>query len=264
MAKSNRRVHLGDPEHLLSHEEAIDFISAQLIHVPESETRSGLDRGVVSVAMENFLNDELSAKENARILATDFIEKLEGNTNKFDKFTVEALTFANKDLFADVVVSNEGHKADMLDQTIESLPLSNGKVFNSYDMVRLAMASDIDFEAFAEHTATARFPKSWMTVNGEARNVIVPRNPKTLGGENIIDKLAESYSADFDNEVYKSSFQQLSDEQQDFVADVYNFSKESLAVAIENADNYIKEQEDFVELSNEDFASLEAFNEVSK
>ena len=257
MARSNKKVHLGDPEHLLSRDEAVDFISAQLRFVPADEGRQGIDRGVLDFAVDKFgLID--SPKENADAIANAFVERLEGNTKKFDKFTVEALAFVNKDMFAEVLSSDEGRKADIIDQAVESLPLSNGKTFNAYDTVKVAKMIDIDFDKFAAHTATTRFPKSWMTFEGESRKVINPRGAGNIPNELHSGFLAYSKAPrpleNFD--AYKASFDALTPEQKDFIVEVYNADDKSLSDAIDAANDLMDEK---LENNTQDFvAGLES------
>lgn len=236
MARSNKKVHLGDPEHLVSRDEAVDFLSAQLRFVPQDDSRQGLDRGFLDTT-SNMLALEGSPKEVADSIANSVIERLEGNTNKFNKFTVEALALINKDFFTETLMSDEGRKADIIDQAVESLPLSNGKTFNAYDTIRVAKMIDIDFDKFAAHASTTRFPKSWMTVDSQARKVINPRGGAGLDAEVHEGFLRFSNTPEpLETVDEKSSFDSLTPDQKDFIVSIYNVTATSLNDAIEAAD----------------------------
>ncbi len=242
MAKSTtRRVKLGEPEHVVSGERARQLLTNQLRFKPEAENPLSittefiprmdiLDEHATTIGRE--INDihvyneyEISGNDTEAIataMADKVITALEGNTNQFNKFTVESLAVMSTDMMDQLLRTHEITQADDIDTAINMLPASNGKTFTAVQMLRVEeyMLDGQQFHDACEYASDAAvYPKTWIKpVDGKDVPLVNPRGKADI----------ETYVALAD-----SPFNEITESQQDAVVAIYEGSGKSLDELLE-------------------------------
>lgn len=230
--KSSRRVHLGDPEHIISPEKAREMLSNQLKYRPEDPTAPHIDHGSIPVTGDKKVFDAQGFKEKynldaenfgqaADLLADEAISRLEGNTGRFNRFTVESIAVMTEPMLETLAKSGTDIRlADYIDTAINKLPASNGRIFTSVQMLRTEeyMLDPSEYHEASEYAVNhARYSRSLLDDNLKLTS---PRGKETL---NAVVKEA------------KTPFEDLSVAQQDAVIAIYDGNEDLLDKVIDRS-----------------------------
>ena len=230
--KSSRRVHLGDPEHIISPEQARKMLSNQLKYRPEDTTAPHIDHGTIPVIGDtNVLDTEkfkstynLDAKNfghATELLADEVISRLEGNTRRFNRFTVESIAVMTEPMLEILAKSGtDSRLADDIDTAINMLPASNARIFTSVQMLR---TEEYMLEPVAYHEASdyavnnARYSRALLD---DKLKMTSPR------GKDTLDAVVKES---------KTPFEDLSAVQQDAIIAIYDGNEDVLDTVIDRS-----------------------------
>ena len=252
--KSSRRVHLGDPEHIINPEQARAMLANQLKFRPEDTSAPHIDHGTIPVIGEKEVFDSktfedtyhLSAKNfghAAELLADEAISRLEGTTLRFNRFTVESLAIMTEPMLETLARSGSDTRlADDIDTAITMLPASNGGIFTSVQMLRTEeyMLSAEDYHRASQYAVNnARYSRGLLN---DKLKMTTARGKDTLKG---VVKEANT------------AFESLSDVQQDAVVAIYSGNEGRLDAVIDklHMDTAIKEADKTFNLDMDDLAN---------
>ena len=230
--KSSRRVHLGDPEHIISPEQAREMLSNQLKYRPEDTTAPHIDHGTIPVIGDKNVLDAQKFKDSynldaknfghaAELLADEVISRLEGNTLRFNRFTIESIAVMTEPMLETLAQSGtDSRLADDIDTAINMLPASNGRIFTSVQMLR---TEEYMLEPAAYHEASeyavnnARYSRVLLD---DKLKMTSPRGKDTL---NAVVKEA------------KTPFEDLSAVQQDAIIAIYDGNEDVLDKVVDRS-----------------------------
>lgn len=230
--KSSRRVHLGDPEHIISPEQARKMLSNQLKYRPEDTTAPHIDHGTIPVIGDKKVFDTQKFKDTynldadnfghaADLLADEVISRLEGNTRRFNRFTVESIAVMTEPMLETLAKSGTDIRlADDIDTAINMLPASNGRIFTSVQMLRTEeyMLDAAEYHEASEYAVNhASYSRSLLN---DKLKMTSPRGKETLDAV-----VKES----------KTPFEDLSVAQQDAIIAIYDGNEDILDTVIDRS-----------------------------
>lgn len=230
--KSSRRVHLGDPEHIISPEQARKMLSNQLKYRPEDTTAPHIDHGTIPVIGDKKVFDTQKFKDTynldadnfghaADLLADEAISRLEGNTRRFNRFTIESIAVMTEPMLETLAKSGTDIRlADDIDTAINMLPASNGRIFTSVQMLRTEeyMLDAAEYHEASEYAVNhASYSRSLLN---DKLKMTSPRGKETL---NAVVKEA------------KTPFEDLSAVQQDAIIAIYDGNEDILDTVIDRS-----------------------------
>lgn len=261
--KSSRRVHLGDPEHIISPEQARKMLSNQLKYRPEDTTAPHIDHGTIPVIGDKFDAQKFKDTYNldadnfghaAELLADEAISRLEGNTRRFNRFTIESIAVMTEPMLETLAKSGtDSRLADDIDTAINMLPASNGRIFTSVQMLRTEkyMLDAAEYHEASEYAVNkASYSRSLLN---DKHKMTSPRGKETL---DAVIKEA------------KTPFEDLSVAQQDAIIAIYDGNEDLLdkvvdrshdaeyAAAITAADELFSDDKDSVTNINLEMGDL--------
>lgn len=249
--KSSRRVHLGDPEHIISPGQAREMLSNQLKYRPEDTTAPHIDHGTIPVTGEKQVLDTQKFKDlynlegknfghAAELLADEAISRLEGNTNRFNRFTVESIGIMTEPMLNTLVKSGSDTRlGDDIDTAINMLPASNGGIFTSVQMLRTEeyMLSAAEYHEASEYAVNdARYSRGLLN---DKLKMTSPRGKDTL---NSVIKNANT------------PFENLSHDQRDAIIAIYDGHEDILDTVVDKSHNESLAYEAAVDAANDLFS----------
>lgn len=230
--KSSRRVHLGDPEHIISPEQARKMLSNQLKYRPEDTTAPHIDHGTIPVTGDKKVFDTQKFKDTynldadnfghaAELLADEAISRLEGNTRRFNRFTIESVAVMTEPMLETLAKSGtDSRLADDIDTAINMLPASNGRIFTSVQMLRTEKYM-LDPAAYHEASEYAVNKASYSrSLLNDKHKMTSPR------GKDTLDAVVKES---------KTPFGDLSVAQQDAIIAIYDGNEDILDTVIDRS-----------------------------
>lgn len=230
--KSSRRVHLGDPEHIISPEQAREMLSNQLKYRPEDTTAPHIDHGTIPVIGEKQVLDAQKFKDTynldaknfgqaAELLADEAISRLEGNSLRFNRFTVESIAVMTEPMLETLAKSGTDIRlADDIDTAINMLPASNGRIFTSIQMLR---TEEYILEASEYHEAS-----EYAVNNARYSRVLLDNKLKMTSprGKDTLNAVVKEA---------KTPFEDLSAVQQDAIIAIYDGNEDILDKVVDRS-----------------------------
>lgn len=235
MAKTQRLIHLGNPEHTVDVDTAREAFAHKLTYEPNPNIRKDFDSAIDSYRVHSDL-----MRSSADILALRYdvpegieginhvpgyvadkaIQRLQGPNKEFDKFTVEALSVISEPMLEELVANPD----PSIDEAISALPKSNGKTFTSVQTLRVMDAvlsgDELDGSKFLAANRSTVAKKSIEGVDEIA----------VRGRDVFKQTLVDVEASGKPNERYDelNAFEQLTDDQQEAVTRMYKEHPERL------------------------------------